>query len=620
MELHHGSVGDKVSLEKRAESSIKSASRKLGDKAVVGAAASVKGAAVFKRTAGGIVRTGGKVVSTAVTAADRAADNIDNTTVRMVQKSLHIASGAVKLGGKTVKVAAKATGKVIKTSFRLSRAVAQKVRLAKRKDTPKLKVRESKLYKAVNITLATNKYVLKPAAKAAKLGVSAAGTVVDKAARAMGSVDNDTVQFAKKAYDVGYAAGSVAYKTGKASVRTIKRTGNTARKLLTKKGRAGLVKSVKRTVRNIKRTVQNIRKIAQFTVKAAKYIAKIVAKAAKLAAQLVSKLVSLIASTAPWSLIIIAVVILIIIIVNVVIAICGDETENQTAGLVGKDGDYSELYENLEKFEDIFAEAAKDKITDPLKKEISDFCVTVEPPKRILEYDGTVYFPAAGKSSSVNTQIEKYVSTSLSVDRYISFLAALKVLTLRETGDRPLDAFTKADFEKLIGTVDHITCTYGSAFFIATTDVSQGNTCPGANCKRKTIPGCKCASRTNKDGKVTYYCGGHYYCDNDHTKLTVKLKTAEEYYGKSVPEIYGFDEDERLLYESYDYFMKMAFEEMNATDSPHTPRDPTSDTAPDIPAYVEPDLDVSDRDITIAVIIIVTIIFGFLFKRKGEQA
>lgn len=610
--IQHGGIGEKTSLVKKVENGV----------VIAG-----KGAAIVKRTAVGIaknpvVKSGGKAVSTAVAAADKAIGGIDNEYVQLAHKSLHVASGAVRLGGKTVKIACKTTGNVIKNTFKLSRAVAQKVRLAKMKDKPKLKVKTSKLYKTMNAALATKKYVLKPAAKAAKtgvkLGASAAGTVIDKAAGALGSVDNDTAQFAKKAYDVARTAGALTLKAGKGSVRVIKGTGKTARTLLTKKGHRGLVKSVKRSVERIKRTVRNVRNAIKFTVKAAKFIAKMAAKAAKLVAQLVTKLVNLIISTAPWSLIIIAVVVLLIIAVNVVIAICGDETENQTAGLVGKDGNYEELYENLAEFEVLFSDVCGEKVTEPLKEKVSDFCVSVGKPARILKYnDDPPLFPASGKSSSVNKKIEDYIKGSLSKDRYISFLAALKVLTLRETGERPLDAFTQADFEKFIGTVNENNCVYGNTFFIKTTVITDGETCPGANCKTKKKPGCTCCSRTDpKTGKEHKFCGGHGYCDNDHTKMTVTLRTVEEFSGRSIPEVYEFNEDEARLYEGYKEFMGQALEEMNDPDNPYTPFVPSESSDIEIPDYIEPELNVSNQYIVLLAVLVISLIMGLLFKGK----
>ncbi len=288
---------------------------------------------------------------------------------------------------------------------------------------------------------------------------------------------------------------------------------------------------------------------------------------------------------------------------------------------------------------------SKEKITDPLKKEVEEFCYEpddddddedeiaayadtdtdsdsdISDPPPIIEYNGTVYYPASGKGNTICKQAEDYVNGSLSKDRYVSFLAALKVLTLRVTGDRPLDSFTKEDFEKFIGTVDENTCSYGDTFFIKKTVITDGETCPGEKCKRKKYPksepGEPCASRTTKNGNVIEYCAGH--CPNDHTKLTVTLQTVEEYHGKTVPEIYKFSVEETLLYDGYVYFMRQALEEMNDPDNPYIPRDPSSGTDVEIPEYKEPEFGVSSRDTTIIVILVVTLIMGLLFKKKGGQ-
>lgn len=615
--IQHG-IGEKTSLAKKSESKFKSAARTVGNGAVIGAVAVGKGAVTVKRTvdkvaANPVVKTGGKVVSMVGAAAGKAIDSIDNETVQLVRKSYIIAKDTVRLGGKTVKIAAQASGKVIKNTFRLSRAIAQKVRLAKRKEK-KLKVKTSKLYKAMAAANAAKKYVLKPAVKTAKIGVSAAGTVVDKAAGALGNVDDDTVQFAKKAYDVANAAGAVTYKAGKASIKVLKGTGKTARTLLTKKGRRGLVNSVKRSVQRVKRTVRNIRNVVKLTARAAKFIAKLAAKAAKLAAQLIAKLVNLIASTAPWSLIIIGVIALLIIAVNIVIAICGDETEDNVAGL-GENRE--EIYENLAEFEEMFAEVSKEKVTEPLKSIVTSFCVPKSVPKNIIAYNGASYYPADGKDVTINPAIEAYISSSLSTERYIAFLAALKVLTLRETEERP-ELFTKADFEKFIGTVNGNVCTYGDTFFFKTTVTTGGHTCPGSNCRIRYCD-TGCCTRTDSEGNEEKYCPGHRYCNHDHIKMTVTLRTVEEYTGKSVSEIYSFDEEEEYLFESYKYFIGLLIEEMNDPDNPIKPYNPSSGTSEgDMPEYKEPEFGISSRDTALLVILVVSIIMGLLFgKRKG---
>lgn len=615
--IQHG-IGEKVSLAKKKESGLKSASQKME----TGVAAAIKGAPAVKRAVGKIagnpvVKAGGKVVSTAASAVDKAVDHIDNEVVQRGVKSFHIASSAVRLGGKTVKFAAKSTGKVIKNSFKLSRAVAQKVRLAKRKEK-KLRVKTSKLYKAMTAANAAKKYVLKPAVKSVKLGANAAGSVIDKTVGSLGNVENDTAQFAKKAYDVANAAGAITLKTGKASIKAIKGTGTTARTLFTKKGRRKLVKSVKQSVQRVKRTVRNIRKAGKITVKAVKFIAKMTAKAAKLAAKLVVKLVNLIISTVPWSLIIIGVIVLLCIAASAFAALIASDQEDKTNGLASPDGDITEILSNVAEFEKMFAEVGKENVTDPLKSTVTSFCAPVSDPQRIIVYNGTLYYPARGKADTINPSIGAYVDSNLSTERYIAFLAALKVLKVRETGDGS-DLFTKSDFKEFIGTVNGNSCTYGDTFFIKITSTVGGQTCPGSNCKvRYCDNGCR--TRTNSDGKEERYCPGHRYCDHDHVKMTVTLRTVEEYTGKSIPEIYGFDEDEWEQYDDYKEVIGLIIEEINDPENPnyYTSTPTSSDTSEDYGDPYEPaDFSVSSSNVALLVLLVIGFIAFGIRKRGG---
>lgn len=621
--IQHG-IGEKVSLDKKTESGIKSTARSVGQDLKTGAAYTIMGAQAVKNAANRIaanpvVKAGGKVVSMTASAVDKAVDSIDNDVVQLGAKSFRIASTAVRLGGKTVKVAAKTSGQVIKNSFKLSRAVAQKVRLAK-KNVKKLKVKTSKLYKAMVAAEVAKKYVVKPAVKTVKIGANAAGTVVDKAMGALDNVEDDTVQFVKKAYDVANAAGAIAFKTGKASVKAIKGTGKSARTLLTKKGRRGLVNSVKRRVQRVKRTVRNIRDAVKLTVKAGKFIAKMAVKLAKLAAQAVAKLVQLIASTAPWSLIVIAVIILLVIAVNIVTALIADQEENNAAGLANPDSDITEIFENMAEFEEMFAEVGKENVTDPLKSTVSSFCVTPfndnQPPQRMIDYNGTLYYPASGRADTINPAIENYVEGSLTTDRFASMLAALKVLIVKQTGERPEKAFTKADFKAFFGTVNGNTCVYGDTFFIKTTSTVGGQTCPGSNCRiRYCDYGCR--TGVNSEGETYRYCPGHRYCNHDHVKMIVTLKTVEEYTGKSIPQIYDFDEDETEQYESFMDYIGALIEEMNDPHSPnyypHTP----GGTSEDYSFSYEPaDFSISSSNAALMILLVI----GFIavgIKKKG---
>lgn len=606
--IQHG-IGEKTSLAKKAEAGVAGV--------VKGVSAAKK--AVRKIAGNPVVKAGGKIVSMTAAAVDKGVSNVDNEIVQLGVKSFRIASSAVRLGGKTVKVAAKTSGQVIKNTFKLSRAVAQKVRLAKKK-VKKLKVKTSKLYKAIAVANVTKKYVVKPAVKTVKMGTKTAGNIVDKGVEALGNIDNDTVQFAKKAYDVAKLGAAATGKVARLGGKAIKGTGTTARKLFTKKGRRGLVNSVKRSVQRVKRTVRNIRNAAKLTAKAAKFVAKMAAKAAKLVAQLVSKLVSLIASTAPWSLIIIGVLALLIIAVNAFTALVADDEEENTAGLVDTESGSAEISENMTKFEEMFAEASKENIIDPLNSTVSSFCVAPfnngDPPQRIISYNGTVYYPASGKADTINSAIESYVEGSLTTDRFVSMLAALKVFVRRETGENPETVFTKDDFKSFIGTVNGNTCSYGDTFFIKTTTTVSGQTCPGSNCR---VRYCEegCSTRINDDGEEEQYCPGHRYCDHDHVKMIVSLQTVEEYTGKSVSEIYGFDEEEEDMYDSYKEFIGALIEDMNDPESPTYYPHTSGGTSEDLNTSYEPSgFSVSSSNVALLMILVLGLI-AFGIRKKG---
>lgn len=488
------------------------------------------------------VKAGGKAVSAATSAIDNAIGSIDNDVVQIAHKSLHIAQSTVRLGGKTIKIAAKTSVKTVKLGI----TIAQKIRLAKAKQK-KLKVKTSKLYKAKEAADAARKYALKPAVKAAKYGANAAGAVVDKAAEALGKVDNDALQFAKKTYDAANKAGAVTLKATKGAVKTAYKTSRT---LLTKQGRRGLVHNVKRRIDKVKRGVRNVGKAAKTTAKAAKNVGKLVAK-------LATKLASLLMSTAPWSFLIIGIFILVIIAVNAITAAISKDEGDKTAGLVGADSDITEVFANLEEFEDMFETVAKEKITDILKKTVTDFCGAavkeeesdsdvesdtesdaedddedsdVSAGDAIIKFNNKVFYPASGSADAVNELIEQYVDNGTSTDRFASLLATMKVLAVREkngyhetnssdetteeteeegeeedgeeeeeTDDTDEDTdeegegttdsedsiavFTKSDFETIIGTVNSNSCKYGDTFFIKITAVTENGTCPDKNCQ-----------------------------------------------------------------------------------------------------------------------------------------
>lgn len=544
-------------------------------------------------------------------AVDKAVGGINNNAVQLAHKSLHITSGAVQVGGKAVKIVAKTPFKAVK----MSRAITQKVRLAKQK-TNKLKVKTSGLFKVMRAEYIARKYVVKPGVKLTKSGVKMGAAVADTVIQKIGG--DDTVKFAKSAYNATKVAANVGAKT---TVKGVKTTWKVGRTILTKKGRRGLVTNVKRKIKNIitapVRLVRNVKNAVNNTVRAAKFAAKLAANFAKLAAQAVAKLAQLIASTAPWSLIVIGVLVLMIIIPNVFTALVAEDEADNTAGLVSEGGDNAELLENMEKFNTLFAEAVAENITDPLKTTVTSFCdEDADPPNIIVFNDGDEIYPA--NKQTVNSKIDDYVSGSLSSDRFASMLAALKVFKLRVTGERPEEMFTKDDFKTFIGTVNGNTCIYGDTFFIKTTETVDGQTCPDEDCRTdycENVEDCE-SPETDDDGNK--YCPGHDYCDNDHKKMTVTLKTVEEYYSaKEVPEIYSFDEEESVLYDKYKEYLDSVIEEAKGTVTPSPNPLPDDNISVDYDtSYDHAGLRIGKTE-TALIIILVLGMLAFSVRKRG---
>lgn len=665
--IQHGGSGEKTFLEKKTERGIKSAARTIGNDVEA-----VKKTAE-KFSANPIVKTGGKVVSTVALAMDKAVGSVDNDVVQLTYKSLHILSDAVRLGGKTVKVAAKTPFKAMK----LSRAIFQKIRWFSNWKKNRIKVKKSKLFKMMTAAAVTKKYALKPSAKVVKFGAVGAKNALDKTVEALGNIDNDTVQFAKKSYDAANAAGAAALKTGKASARVVKGTFKTGRAILTKKGRRGLVNSVKRRIQNVGHGVRNVINAPRKAARAVKFSAKMTAKAVQLAARAVAKFVSLIASTAPWSLILIAVFALSIVSANILTAAVAEKDEKAAAGLIGTNDNASDTLLYMDETEELFREVVNEKIIEPLKNTESDFCGDVNTSdedssvgtessltadeedsgadenalpdyssQKIIEFNSEVFFPSSENADKINVLIEQYVDSNLSVQRYSSLLAALNVLVTRENGavpnpddddEEPDDedeeveddeveaedgkrtiTLEKSDFETFIGTVNVNTCIYGSTFFIKTTAVTTGEACPNEDCTTEYLDD-NCESLQNEDGSTEYYCGGHPTCPHKHEKLSVMLKTVEELYSKSIPEIYGFSEEEEYRFELYSEIIEDLVGETEGSQSPadysYQPED-NSETDLDY-SYESPKIGISSGNAALLAFLVIGIVAFGIRKRGG---
>lgn len=475
-----------------------------------------------------------------------------------INKSLKVASSTVRFGGRTVKVC----GNAIKKTIKLPAATAKKVKLTK------LKLRrlqnattKDKLKKAV---AATGKITAKITVKSAAFSAKGGAKVVSGAAEAVGNVDNDTVRFAKQTYDAAKGVGKIGVQTTKTAVKATVKTAKTVRTLATKKGRRKLVSSVKRKIANTKRNVRRAQKVAKNT-------AKLTAKIAKAAVQLTSRFIGFLASTMPWSLIIIGVAVLALLLVYLVsncFAATAGSQERVAGWAISPSDTVEDVYTNIPELADRMETACENGFSKTMKQEITSFCSEAATPKNIISYQigsssGTIY-PANGADGQINARIDSLIgsTTAYSSKYYSDFMAALVVLMTRahNTEDNfALEKFTVEDMSKLIGGLNNNSCGYGSTFFVKTTTITTGEACPGENCKIKRKPGCKCA----QDKNGNYYCAGHRYCDHDHKKLTVKLQTVAEYTGKSIPEVYGFNESDAQYFNDVSSFITELLIEMS---------------------------------------------------------
>ena len=281
------------------------------------------------------------------------------------------------------------------------------------------------------------------------------------------------------------------------------------------------------------------------------------------------KIVSLIVETAPWSLIIIGAILLLILIMFIINSII-NAVEGSVTGVGGwaisdsEPNTPEDIYQNLEKYLDDAEKAINDKVQKPLKETAKAFCDSdTEKPRKIIEYKSdtrsALFFPAKGKDSVISGYIDDF-----DIEFYPDFLATLFVLMTRDkqNAEGISDTeifdfdFKRKDFEDFLNDVNKNSCKYGSTYVYKTTEEIPNCTCPGEDCRTKTIPGCRCDYWTDDDGRKHYYCGGHPYCPSDHTKLQVKLYTVQEYYETDLATIYNFSANERARFESTKEFIQ----------------------------------------------------------------
>lgn len=302
------------------------------------------------------------------------------------------------------------------------------------------------------------------------------------------------------------------------------------------------------------------KKAAQASAKAAYKAAQATAKAV---AQAAAKVASLIVQTMPWSLVVIGAVLLIVLIALMFGSMFSGAAGSVAGGgawLVDDDNTQTpeEIYEGYKEFVEQAKDVMETQAKDALQGEVTGFCEgDTTTPRRIIEYhdknNNRLFYPAAGADAAINAMIEQF-----GTEDYADYMSLLFVLMTREkqqadgeSDDTIYDFdFKKEDFEEFMKTVNENSCRWGDTFVIKTAVETSPHACPGQNCKTRYISGCQCGSYTDEDGKIHHYCRGHPYCPVDHTKMTVKLYTVKDYYGKEYPEIYNFTDNEKTRYEA----------------------------------------------------------------------
>lgn len=312
-----------------------------------------------------------------------------------------------------------------------------------------------------------------------------------------------------------------------------------------------------------KTTAKAAKTAAKTAKQAAQAAQKAVQATARAVASAVAKIGSFIASTMPYSLIIIGAILLIVILclcMTEIIGGAGGSVAGGGAWLVDDSSNQTpeEIYEGYKKFIEQAKDVMETQAKDALQNEVTSFCSgDTSDPRKIIQYidknHNNTFFPANGADTTINAWIDEF-----GADDYADYMSLLFVLMTREKqqADGVSDGeiydfdFKKEDFEEFMKTVNENSCRWGNTFVIKTAVETSPEYCPGQSCKTKTTPGCHCRSYTDDEGKVHEYCGGHPYCPKNHTKLTVNLFTVKDYYGKEYPEIYNFTDNEKARYEA----------------------------------------------------------------------
>lgn len=288
-------------------------------------------------------------------------------------------------------------------------------------------------------------------------------------------------------------------------------------------------------------------KTAKIAANAVKTAAQIAVKAAKAAAQAIQKLVSLIAETAPWSLIIIAVIIVIILlyyIINTVISGAAGSVAGG-GGWIANSSTVTEqdLHNNLDNLYTMAENAFDVKVKTPLQTEIDNFYnADTSEPYCMLKCQNTLYYPTVNSSTALDSYFSDYNN-----EFFTNMVALVYILKRRSNANITYDNISQSDFETLFGDVDNNTCTYGQTVVYKTTTEVYNCTCPDEDCQTEYRED-KCAYYYNSEGVKVEFCEGHPYCSNDHTMLQVSLYKTTEYTSKSLSEIYSFTDEETNLF------------------------------------------------------------------------
>lgn len=514
-----------------------------------------------------------------VTSADRSATG--GAAIAHSVKAAQAAASAAAVSGRVVKTAIKTSVKTSKIVAKVPHAVknAHFVRkFAQKKGAKRTLLLIKRNFKPQNIATGAGKAV-GSVGGIAHTGASITGKASSALQNTLNFGDGTGAAAAGLALQggriltTGIRASGKAVKTGtKVTIRTVK----AARKIATKVERKITTGTAKRTV---KTSAKAAKQSAEAAKKAAESSAKGSVKIAKALVTAVSKAASLIASTAPLSLIFIGAIALIL---------CGGFLLSGGAGVASagskKQGfdvianssysdDYVENYltdDQVEsivnaKTDDYFVDVnaqVEEKIIAPLEKKVDDFLLggdssnessnadnsypnsnvsdsienisTNEKNLKIVEISiggsHTVFYPAEEKIDEISRKISDMFFDSS------DFLAVLFTLTTEQNAayiDEDFDGaifnfnFTSSEIEELLGEIDSNSCKYGATYLYKKIEELSECSCPDQNCDAKD---------------------GLPFCPGEHTKLTIELCPVAMHEYKPISMIYNFSDDDIELY------------------------------------------------------------------------